>query len=286
MRNQKKLWGIFILGTIIVVIILLASSLSHLEFSQGQPFFLDINDQSQDIREISFMKWSLDGVWKWVATLILWVFIPISVIYFVISPEGRKKALQRAIPLAIFAYALFMLMRQSGNLKTESPFAFDKFVDTVSSSENPIDAIFQSEPSQWVNIIANLMFIFFVIGTAWFIFQRLQNAVSPLDKLNIEVKKALTNLESGVDLRSTVLRCYAEMSRVIREQKGIKRNAAMTPREFEQNLHAIGLPEINIVRLTRLFEDVRYGDKKLGVEDERVAIDCLEAIVEACEAAQ
>jgi hypothetical protein len=48
-------------------------------------------------------------------------------------------------------------------------------------------------------------------------------------------------------------------------------------------LHEIGLPKNQVDRLIRLFEDVRYGDKKLGVEDDLEAIACLEAIVDACE---
>jgi hypothetical protein len=72
------------------------------------------------------------------------------------------------------------------------------------------------------------------------------------------------------------------MTRVLITQKGIAREAAMTPREFETALAETGLPRESVRRLTRLFEDVRYGTMMPGRREELVAVDCLTDIVEAC----
>ena len=43
-------------------------------------------------------------------------------------------------------------------------------------------------------------------------------------------------------MRNTVMRCYFEMVRVLDEQRGIRRQMDMTPREFEKRLEDTGLP--------------------------------------------
>jgi hypothetical protein len=95
-------------------------------------------------------------------------------------------------------------------------------------------------------------------------------------------EEAIAAIRVGADLKDTVMRCYFEMGRVLREQRGISRDQAMTPREFEQYLAQEGLPRKPVGQLTRLFEMVRYGAKAVGKREELQAIDCLTAIVNAC----
>ena len=71
------------------------------------------------------------------------------------------------------------------------------------------------------------------------------------------------------------------MNRVLQEQRGLERPKAMTPREFERYLLEMGLQDEHIRRLTRLFESVRYGTNAATPQDEREAVACLSAIVEA-----
>ena len=54
------------------------------------------------------------------------------------------------------------------------------------------------------------------------------------------------------------------MSRVLHQQRGIRRHQAMTPREFVVYLEEVGLPTEAVMRLTELFEQVRYGAKSLS----------------------
>jgi hypothetical protein len=89
---------------------------------------------------------------------------------------------------------------------------------------------------------------------------------------------AIADLQSGSDLKDTVLRCYVRMSQVLSEQRGITRPLDMTPREFEQQLAAVGLRDEHIGQLTRLFERVRYGARPAGEREEREALACLTAI--------
>jgi len=72
---------------------------------------------------------------------------------------------------------------------------------------------------------------------------------------------------------------------VLAEEKGVTRESAMTPREFVRSLTTMGLPELAVQRLTRLFEDVRYGARVAGDQEEGEAIASLTAIVDASRSA-
>ena len=104
---------------------------------------------------------------------------------------------------------------------------------------------------------------------------------SPLEEISAEANKVLDELQGGANLKDTVLRCYAEMSRVLQQRRGIRRARAMTPREFEIELMRYGLPDVEVNQLTRLFEMARYGNMPLGEREHSQALACLEAIIEA-----
>jgi hypothetical protein len=56
----------------------------------------------------------------------------------------------------------------------------------------------------------------------------------------------------------------------------------MTPAEFASRLQEAGLPGDAVRRLTRLFEGVRYGQRKVGPKDVNEAVACLTAILQYC----
>jgi hypothetical protein len=68
--------------------------------------------------------------------------------------------------------------------------------------------------------------------------------------------------------------------------RGVRRSSDMTAQEFEQLLIDAGLPKEPLRRLTRLFEDVRYGTEVPSEKEERTAVRCLTAIAEACRSIQ
>lgn len=116
-----------------------------------------------------------------------------------------------------------------------------------------------------------------------YIYQRFfRKSPSTTDQLKADAEEALSDIQSGEDLRNVIVRCYTDMSQVLNEQRNIQRQQAMTPREFEHQLQGIGLPQNAVQRLTRLFEEVRYGNAEPGKEAEQEAIHCLTSIAEAC----
>jgi hypothetical protein len=72
------------------------------------------------------------------------------------------------------------------------------------------------------------------------------------------------------------------MSDVVAEKRKLQREIAMTPQEFALRLERAGLPGDAVRRLTRLFEMVRYGDRKSAPKDVTEAVGCLNTILHYC----
>jgi hypothetical protein len=103
------------------------------------------------------------------------------------------------------------------------------------------------------------------------------------DGLQLEAERALQALNDGLDLKNVILRCYSQMAQVLKREKGLEMEAAMTPREFERLAEARGMPPVPVQQLTQLFEAARYGHQPPDPFDERQAIECLTAIVRYCQ---
>ena len=128
-----------------------------------------------------------------------------------------------------------------------------------------------------------MILLLLLLGAAWFIWRRFQDrqAKTPQALIVEEAERTIYNIQAGQDLRHAIIQCYAAMNRVLEEDKKIARRRGMTPREFEAHLASFGVDDAHIQRLTRLFEQVRYGSKATGGREEREALDCLNAIVAA-----
>jgi hypothetical protein len=262
---------------------LLAPGLSGLEFSPGQPFSLFNENQPAGIEKLTFREWNLVGLWKILGAVFLWVLVPAALIYFIVSPEARRKAIRRALTTSLTLYGFFLLLRQCGRLNPEGLFDFQPLSEINDSTNQAVEAIFRHDSPDWLVFLLNFLVTSIFIGVIAYLILRMRSTASTLDKLSIEAHEALSDLKTGADLKNTILRCYVDMNHVINDKRGIRRHSATTPREFERRLMTTGLPEAQIQRLTRLFEHVRYGDQDFDNVVEKEAIECLTAIIAACE---
>jgi len=197
--------------------------------------------------------------------------------------------LRRLISLALLLVCLYVLMRLRPDIfgiaeEIQIP---DQAAQSEQISPIPV-AELVSEPPQWLTPVASLCltlpFAALLIGiAARLLSRRARRPAGPLEQLAQEAEEAIGQLRAGSDLKNTVIRCYAEMARVLAERRGIRRQRSMTTREFEEHLRDLNLPDEPVRRLTRLFEDVRYGTMTPGEREEQQAIASLTAIVEACQ---
>jgi len=283
MIRRSRILSLILIFLAISPILLLASGLSDIKFEAGKPFFFQREREIADINTLPFILWNFANLWNLLGKILLWVCLPLAIIYFIISPEARKQAIKRAITLSFIAYGMFVLLRQCSQLDPESAFNFDTLSDVISRSDQTVEAIFQTNTPQWIIVLLNVAFTTMFIGAILYILYRMRFAAHTIDQLGIEAREALESIHSGVDIKDTIIRCYYDMNEVLTKQRSIRRKGAMTPREFEEQLTNLGFPEEYVYRLTRLFEAVRYGAIELGHQQEQEAIICLTAIIKACE---
>jgi Domain of unknown function (DUF4129) len=278
--SRQRLWRIIGLGCAIVALLLLASGLSGLTFRAGHFFDLIARllvpggagpAPRVDVASLSF--------WRALVSSVALVLLVTTVIGMIVSRKLRRELLRRVISMLI-ALGLFYLLL--GILRANS----DQRSPSTASAVRPAPLqgepfpTFVANPSTWLIVVVSVILVALPLGAIWFFWRRMRAQESPLARLADEAQVALAELQSGIDLKDTVLRCYREMSRILSEQRGIARPRDMTPREFERQLAAVGLRDEHIQQLTRLFERVRYGPRQAGEREEREAIACLSAIAQ------
>ena len=152
---------------------------------------------------------------------------------------------------------------------------------------SPTSFIPPSESSA-LSYIITLGMVFIFALSAWYLMRmwirlRAERAVSdPRTDLAAIARSSLRDLSDGHDWQGVIQECYARMSDAVSRNRGIVRQDAMTTGEFARRMEEAGLPAAPVQRLTRLFEMVRYGDKKSSTTDINEAVSSLNAVLHAC----
>jgi hypothetical protein len=282
MDQQKKFWATGFLILTILVVIFLASGISEVEFQPGT--LISQEDESSNLGPLRLPELNTP-IWFYLLMFAIWVILPVSIILFVKYPEVRKRTLQGLGYVAIYGFILFLLTRKTQEdpelEQIEEELVDTTIIETQREAAEFLSTVAEADPN--LDLILDIAIFILVAVLVWYVYQRyFRKKASTSDQIKLEVEEAINNIEAGGDLRNVIIRCYADMSKILDEKRDIQRQHAMTPREFESELQGIGLPQNSIKRLTRLFEEVRYGHAKLGQDAEQEAIQCLTAIAEAC----
>ncbi|MEE9435178.1 MAG: DUF4129 domain-containing protein [Candidatus Adiutricales bacterium] len=279
--NANKNWILIALAVVAVSVLILSASIPSLELKPGHRLIMSRDRVLEDTGlEKNGSKQPLDQILNAAlrATFfVLGIAIPLLLIYGLRYPDIRRRYLRVLVfGVIIFTIANYLKERKFSIKIPTGDFGFkvgEKFSTTAEE--------YIPDPPQWLVLITSLLLSALVLGIGVYLWRRLRNLSSPLEQVAQEAQKTIDEIRSGTDLKEGVIRCYYEMARVLSEERGIKRRQAMTTREFEKQLEEAGLTSGHVSRLTRLFEQVRYGSKHLGDREEREALDCLTAIVEA-----
>jgi hypothetical protein len=283
MPQQKKYLATAVLIFTIVIVIFLASGISGVEF---QPGTLMTTRQDESTFGPPKLPIFSTPIWYYLLMFAIWVVLPISIVLFIKYPQVRKRTFQGLTYVALYGFVLFLLSRKTQEGSPELEELEKEIVDTTiietqREASEFISSVAQAD--QNLNIILDVAILIVIAILIWYVYRRfIYKPPSTTDQLKAEVEGAIDDIEAGADLRNVIISCYADMSKILNERRGIQRQQAMTPREFELELQEIGLPHASIQRLTRLFEEVRYGNAELGRTAEQEAIHCLSAIAEAC----
>ena len=283
MFQEKKILATGLLILTILIVIYLASGISGVEFQPG-------NIISEEKEETEMVPFKIPGFsnpsWFYLLMCVIWVAMPIAVIFIIKYPEVRRKICQGLTYVAIYGLILFLL---SCKIREDSPELEEienelidtTIIDRQREASEFISSVAGTDPN--LDIILDIVILILVGILVWYIYQRFfYKRPSTAELIKAEVEGVINKIKSGVDLRNVIIRCYVDMCQILVDQRGIQRKHAMTPREFEFELEEIGLPQTAVHRLTHLFEEVRYGNAQLDSEAEQEAIHCLTAITNAC----
>ncbi len=225
----------------------------------------------------------LGGLARIVGIVILWVVLPASIVYLIISPSARRQVIMRVLSIGFSTFAMIIVLRwlaTSGGCST-APNATAVIAGDGGAEITQVGFTPWGLPSfRYLGSLIMAAIMVVLVYRAW---KRIRfSRPTQLDRIAQEAESAAVDLQDGANLEDTIKRCYFEMSKTLRDYYGLEREVGMTPREFETSLHGMGLPLGNVQRLTHLFEEVRYGSKIVGENGEREAIDLLNALVQDC----
>ncbi|MBN1312056.1 MAG: DUF4129 domain-containing protein [Anaerolineae bacterium] len=285
--NRQKLTIFVLLAGAAVLIFVLAVSLGQVGLLPGQPFKLPHQSAfgTYGAEESSLGRVFLLVVRGLLAMAL--ILAPVSLIVMLFSKRGRKQLLGLLVTTSMLLMLIMMVRRiplQEATIPAPTEEALLSGLELAEGGE--VDGpVFAADPPEWTTWAASLVIAVFLAGIstgiALLLLRRREPSIA-LELLAEEAQAALDRIEMGEDLRETILRCYREMMQVVKEARGIVREQHVTPREFEIVLARKGLPAESLLRLTRLFEEVRYGGRPASSQEEQLAILCLRDIVAAC----
>jgi hypothetical protein len=295
-RDQIVRLALF--GSAIIAMLLLISGISQLELEPGVSFsriwaFL-LGDfaglpAGQVAGAPSGSGQALVDIMR-VVFFITLVAFPLAVVLVLIDPEARKRVLrgilQVALLLAVFSAFAQNQAREREDVEDRLGNGLGQGQEGEAAEPLTDEEYDPTTIPSWLIWGASLGIGLVIAVTLIVVINQIRKSRAEEDVPLIEIARraqtAIDEIGQGGDLRATILRCYAEMMRVVREERGVRRQSAVTAREFTDFLISANLPDQPVVRLTRLFEKARYSSSIPTPSDEQEAVASLQAIVDAC----
>jgi len=251
--QTKNAIRLILLGFAATAMFLLVIGLPQMELAPGLPFeriWQFLLDQFATGRNTGATASALPGgelIMKIYRTIffIALVIFPFAVILVLIDPVMRKRVIQTAIVVGILVFILSLIMGNQTEL--EDPVREAE----VGGPQAPLAGL-PAEPldvedfqagriSPWIgrglSLALGLLAAFILVVIINQIRKNREAAPAGLDDLALHARAALTELEGGGDLQNTILRCYAEMSRVVSPAPGPDADPALREGPIRQRRH-------------------------------------------------
>jgi NADH:ubiquinone oxidoreductase subunit 6 (subunit J) len=287
MNIKHKLLVLLLSIIVVAALFFLATGLSGVQLAPGTPDVFSFNQapsasQGGGTPQASSLMMVLRIIY-----IVAIVLLPVLIILLIVSKQARKQFLRSLIglvPIIILLFAFRQLTQQTARPADTQPPGYPASAQNAQGIGKQTVVTPAATPA-WLVTAATIgvavIITVLVAGIAWFLVRRNRKEEDSFGRIAQEAQNALDALKSGANLKNVVIRCYYQMNEILKEEKGIRRDASMTPREFETRLEKGGLPGSAVKELTRLFEEVRYGTHVPDMEDEVVAIASLTAIIDA-----
>jgi len=285
--EPEKRWALALLIISILILLILSMGITGLKLSPGLLMnFTRSTPISNGADNLTGAQGLIDFV-RIVLALAL-VLFPIYLVYMLIHPQRRKKLLR---DLLIFGMLIFFFDRlraiasnmEGRGAEVEGPAPAEGLPPMATIQ--PLSDYVQNPPNWIVGMVIGVVVIVLataIFGVLWYWAHRRTGEPDAISRVSREAEDALLSIQSGGDLRDTIIQCYRSMVRAVKEERGIHRDVAVTPREFIHILTSRGIPPRPVESLTHLFEDARYGKIEGGMRQKLEAVSALEEIIEAC----
>jgi hypothetical protein len=294
MKNfQSRRFLFLILFSIsLVAILLLVIGLPELQFKPGKSlnlieWFLSelAADNTDDFFEVGPVTPQSDylpeigDVLLNSLIVVFWLLAIFTIVSLIVSPKFRRdlfRLLAFMIPFVILLPQIAQRMSLQNQGSEEEGAGQIPFGDFTAPQPPP----FVQNPPGWLVLGINTIIVVLLIVGIVYLWRRFQPKPDTKAVVVRESKKALSDLESGLEFRDVVIACYAQMCHGLEQRRKMIRHHAMTPREFEKQLAQAGIASTHIQQLTRMFESVRYGAKQPDKVAEIEAKNCLSSILQ------
>lgn len=296
MADRNRRWVLLLAGLAIAAMVLLAAGLSSLELLPGGA---PVRVQAPTEIEADPQRAVSDALLNllYVVLSILAVLLAGFFVFYLIFWADTKKRLLIALGLVLSLLVLWFISRveprqppQAEGAPATTPAPTAALDTTLPPGNGGTTIDLDVDPPAWLVWLGAtalaLLTVGLLAGIVWLVLSQRQEAPSSLERLAREAEWAMEALQAGADVSDTIMRCYLQMSQILEQERGVVRQEAMTPREFERALRGSGLPREPVAQLTRLFEKVRYGARVPDEHEERQAITCLAVVAEACRSVQ
>jgi len=263
---------------------ILAISLNEIPFREGQQFG---QAEGRQVEEPPGQAPQMPVSGSLPRQIMFWIFAAILILLIsqLLSPEKRKRLLILLIRVAFTSWAIYYLVTHTDLLLQFTQQGQQALEQGGEEAAIPVFEPPQVSPaiSYLISFAVALLFlaVVWLLYRGWKKYMSL-NARRSLGDIAKIARSSLDDLSSGRNSSDVIINCYLQMSDVVSNTRRLRREIAMTPHEFAARLEQAGLPGDAVTRLTRLFEGVRYGDKKSGPRDVNEAVSCLKTILHYC----
>ncbi len=285
---SSRAWVFFLSMLALLTLLALAAELRDVHFLPARPLS---SGETQSIRiSVQELVTDLTSETSW-RQIVFWIlaFFLLLLLFSLLSPEARKRALRMLIRLAAFAGAAYILIQNRTLSGILAPFGegFGGDSPAVESIGPPPAFTPPDIPDGWMYWIS-LAVLLGLLALGWILGRRLRPLLfrtperPPLEELAAAARASLDDLSAGRGWDDAILACYVRMNEAVSRKRGLHRADDMTPAEFAARLEQAGLPAGPVVRLTRLFESARYGAHHATTRETDEAVSCLTAILRFC----
>ncbi|MEE4195968.1 MAG: DUF4129 domain-containing protein, partial [Anaerolineae bacterium] len=269
--NRPSLRIYLIMAAAVIVLLLLAVSVSQLELQEGYTVPIAEQDVGGIMEENppTTSGEIFEAIMRGIFALTL-VALPIYIIQSLFSPEGRRRLLVNILIIAMLFVFLSLLNETEENpqeflQEEETEMSGDPFEFLAEDPDaEPVPEMPEEAPP-WVNTLVIILLVglilAIVVGIYLYVERQRRRRMSALDQVAEQAQDAIDKLRAGADFNSTILQCYYEMNRIISEELELRRSGSMTARDFEGYLIDKGIPYRPIDDLTKLFERARYSNR-------------------------